>query len=163
MQPGNIKTVLGFTLIELMIVIAIVGILVAIAIPQYQTYVTRSQYSRGVAEAGSVKSAVESCIAEGRTAGVGAGITECDMQGVVTGSTILVNTNIGITVPSGMGAPVLAFNQSNPGTATITATFGNSATPILVNGTATWSRSAAGSWTCASSGINTKFTISGCP
>lgn len=45
----------GFTLIELMIVIAIIGILAAVALPLYQDYVARSQVSEPVAQAGAVK------------------------------------------------------------------------------------------------------------
>ncbi|MDS7965813.1 pilin [Acinetobacter sp. V117_2] len=48
----------GFTLIELMIVVAIIGILAAIAIPAYQDYTVRSQVTEGLNMAGGVKTAV---------------------------------------------------------------------------------------------------------
>ena len=48
----------GFTLIELMIVIAIVGILAAVALPAYQDYTVRAKLSEGLARAGEAKTAV---------------------------------------------------------------------------------------------------------
>lgn len=55
----------GFTLIELMIVVAIIGILAAIAIPAYQDYTARSQLSEGVSLAGGMKTQIADSLQEG--------------------------------------------------------------------------------------------------
>jgi type IV pilus assembly protein PilA len=51
----------GFTLIELMIVVAIIGILAAVALPAYQSYTTKARYTEVVLASSSFKTAIEVC------------------------------------------------------------------------------------------------------
>ncbi|WP_201548514.1 pilin [Psychrobacter sp. Pi2-1] len=75
----NATTQKGFTLIELMIVIAIIGILAAIALPAYQTYTKKARFTEVVLAASSVKGAIDTCY---QTRGEG-DIANCDSAGEV--------------------------------------------------------------------------------
>jgi len=66
----------GFTLIELMIVVAIIGILASIAIPAYQDYMTRAKWSKSISEVAAVKLAIGECVND--QSGL---LTNCDTDG----------------------------------------------------------------------------------
>jgi type IV pilus assembly protein PilA len=59
----------GFTLIELMIVVAIIGILAAIAIPAYQNYTAKAKFTEVISMTGGLKTGVEACVADGSCIG----------------------------------------------------------------------------------------------
>lgn len=158
----------GFTLIELMIVVAIIGILAAIAIPQYQNYIARSQVARVMGETGSLKTAVDNCIQSGKESGAASSATICAPADFgATGSNILgaaavVKGGVLQTGQTGVGLPLVLVNTD--GTAQIQGKFGNNAaatlkaTPAIVE----WKRDANGTWTCSTS-ADAKYAPAGCP
>lgn len=116
----------GFTLIELMIVVAIIGILAAIALPAYQDYVARSQFSEAMVLASGQKTAVTeswsnngSPPSDNAAAGVSA---PTDIKGkYVESVTISVSGNDGLIQAKMRGSGVAAPIQGK--TLTLTGTF----------------------------------------
>ena len=133
---------------KLMIVVAIIGILAAIAIPQYQNYIAKSQVSRVVSELGGIKTAVENCLLEGKAT------ADCE-----TGAT--ASNLLGEDAPATKGMPTVKIDLEKS-EATIEGEFGQSAASILSGNKVTWSRNEAGTWTCASDVLK-KFAPAACP
>ena len=153
----------GFTLIELMIVVAIIGILAAIAIPQYQNYIAKSQVSRGVAELGAIKTAYEDCLNNGKTAGAASNGGACDLGW--TGSDILSLAKPAVTEAGTAVTASVANTDDLSSTGTIEGTFANNASAALKDTTAktiTWKRSTLGTWTCTTT-ADAKYAPAGCP
>ena len=126
------KTQQGFTLIELMIVIAIVGILAAIALPAYQDYITRSKLSEATAALAEAKTTVaEYYAANGR---LSATASTYGINTAVRNSEVLSNLHV---YSDGDEVSIYALVYASTWNGTGTASFALSG-DTNADGTITW-------------------------
>ncbi|MBJ6980214.1 pilin [Luteimonas sp. MC1895] len=131
----------GFTLIELMIVVAIIAILAAIALPAYQDYMARSQATAGLADIRGGVTAAEELMQRGSGALVG------------------TPANIGLAA-STTRCSAINSTGADAGTGTIVCTLvGN---PRVQGSTITLTRTASGQWPCTTNITETKHRPAHC-
>lgn len=130
----------GFTLIELLIVLVIVGLLAAVAVPQYSQYTKKAKFSEVIAATAPVKMAVDICLQKSATKDVcdtdtevGVSLTDAAAGAYVTSVTITATT-----------AAIVATGD--------TTTFGASKTytltPTVTSGVTTWAAACSDTTLC---------------
>ena len=135
----------GFTLIELMIVVAIIGILAAVALPAYQDYTVRAKVSEVILAASSAKTSVAESAQINST--------------MPTAASLVVDTQASKFVSS----VVYSQTSTSVGVVTVTTTAADSKiSGVTVFMTGTLAANGQVIWVCGPGTINTKYLPSSC-
>ncbi len=151
----------GFTLIELMIVVAIIGILAAVAIPSYQNYTKKAKFTEVVQATAPIKQAIDECV-QGQGLTTTGAVSGCQpgssgVPAAPSGAAAGPAGTTGMVAATGYVASI-GLNSTGTGVITATSTLQDSSnagytyilTPAVdANGAVQWTASG----TCKSAGI----------
>ena len=157
----------GFTLIELMIVVAIIGILAAVALPAYQDYTIRAKVTEGLSLASSYKTAIADTFAARGPTGMAACTSAATCQAI--GVTYLENNrNVSSITSAANGIITIAYSTAVvPATASslLIVPQTNAATPADLDLSVAASAGQAFQWQCrpnSTAGIQAKYVPANC-